>query len=352
MATDITGPYNPADDYLLPTCPDDPAIRESVSMWISDDAGRFGFPRMAVEVIAEAWDTRGIQANIAFPDGRVLVGAGGFSGAAPVMSGGKAVTLNAGPLTFAVKEPLRRWTMTFDGDAYETTVRAQVEGNTEGPRRKVLIEVDAVMAAPPWSPGERAVQSGDDATALAIGAVGGHRFEQLFRCSGRFLIEGEEERLFTGTGLRIRRAGVREMNEFPGHCWMSALFPSGKAFGVLAFPPRLDGTAAYSEAFVLEGGKKRYGTVAQAPWLTRFEPHGGKSDLVLQMDDGEQIRIAGRTHNSTFIRQGVPVCGDQATAENLAGMSLPFAQGDCLYTWDGESAYGMTERSLPVSRWE
>ena len=36
---DMTGGYDPALDYLLAEKPRDPAMRESVSMWISDDAG-------------------------------------------------------------------------------------------------------------------------------------------------------------------------------------------------------------------------------------------------------------------------------------------------------------------------
>ena len=255
---DVTGGYDPALDYPLPEKPDDPAMRESVSMWISDNVGRFGFPRFCIEAVAGAWEQRGVEANIAFPDGRVLIGSGGFAPAPARLVEGRAVTLNAGPLTFEVVEPLRRWRMMFDGKAYETTIASQVIGERGGPARRVRIDVDAVMAAPPWTPGEQAVRIGDRATESAVGAVGGHRHEQLFRCSGRFAIEGETELAFTGTGLKIRRFGVRNIGEFPGHCWQSALFPSGRAFGVMAFPARSDGTPAYSEGYVFDGRRKEY----------------------------------------------------------------------------------------------
>lgn len=351
MPFDLTGGYDPACDFPLPGRPGAAKMRDSVSMWISDNGGRFGLPRMCIEAVADEWDNRGIQANIAFPDGRVLIGAGGY-GVAPVkVVDGRAVTLNAGPLTFEVIEPLRHWRMTFDGTPYETTVAEQAMGVADGPRKHVLIELDARMAAPPWTPGEKAAASGDAATSKAVGAVGGHRHEQLFRCSGRFVVEGEPERLFEGTGLKIRRFGERDVGEFPGHCWLSALFPSGKAFGIMAFPPRLDGTPAYSEAFVFDGKAKRYGIVAQAPWLTRFEPHGGACDLVLEMEDGERIAITGRTGNSTFVAKGVPLFGDWTHPSSHAS-ALPFHQGDALYTWDGETASGMIERSLPTERWD
>ena len=233
-AFDIEGGYDPQTDYFLPTKPENPLMRDSASMWISDSRGRFGLPRFTIEVIAGTWDYRGVEANMAFPDGRVLIGAGGFGHTPAKMVGGKAVTLNAGPLTFEVIEPLKHWAMRFDGGAYENTVHGQMRGETSGPKKQVKIEVDAVMGAPPWSPGERTT---DAATAKAVGAVGGHRHEQLFRCTGVFQVEGERGIDFDGTGLLVRRYGARDTGEFPGHVWMSALFPSGKAFGVLAFRP-------------------------------------------------------------------------------------------------------------------
>ena len=343
---DMTDGYDPALDYPLAEKPWDPAMRESVSMWISDDAGRFGFPRFCIEALAGAWENRGVEANIAFPDGRVLIGSGGFAPAPAKRVAGRTVTLNAGPLTFEVVEPLRHWRLRFDGNAFETTVARQVLGERGGRARRVRIEVDAVMAAPPWTPGEQAVRTGDRATESAVGAVGGHRHEQLFRCRGRFAIEGEAELVFAGTGLKIRRFGVRNIGEFPGHCWQSALFPSGKAFGIMAFPPRSDGTPAYSEGFVFDGRRKAYAKLVEAPWMTEFVPHGGPVDVVLETD-GAQIRIAGKTHDSTYIPRGNPMFGDWSLDH---GRGLPFHQGGALYTWGSESAYGMIERSLPVEQ--
>jgi hypothetical protein len=344
-AFDLTGGYDPSADSLLPERPTDPAMRESVSMWISDDAGRFGLPRFCIEAVGGEWENRGVEANIAFPDGRVLIGAGGFGVSPPRRVDGRPVTLNAGPLTFEVVEPLRRWRMTFDGGAYETTVMQQVEGETTGTPRSVRIEVDATMAAPPWNPGERA----QGATAFAIGAVGGHRHEQLFRCRGQLHVEGEAALDFEGRGLLIRRWGVRSVGDFPGHCWQSALFPSGKAFGMLGFPSRKDGTPAYGEAFLFDGRRKAHAKLIEAPWMTKFVPHGGAVDLVLEAD-GKPVRIRGRTHDSTFIAAGNPMFGDWTLGGMQQTVALPFHQGGALYTWDGESAYGMVERSLPADR--
>jgi len=351
MEIDVTGGSDASRDFILPERPERPALRESVSMWISDDQGRFGFPRFCIEAVGSQWTNRGIQANIAFPDGRVLIGAGGFEGAPPKLVDGQATTLSAGPLTFERLEPLRRWKMTFDGDTYETTVRRQTEGEITGPRRRVTIEVDAVMAAPPWLPGAATTQDKVEAnaTSLAIGGVGGERHEQLFRCKGRFRIEGEPELSFEGTGLRIHRIGVRDVGDFPGHCWQSALFPSGKAFGIVAFPPRSDGSLAYSEGFVFDGRRMLVAKVVEAPWMTKFVPNGGPADVVLETEAG-RIRIAGRTHDSTYVRQGRSLFGDWAFEGAIPNVGLPFHQGGAHYAWDGESAYGMIERSYPADK--
>ena len=346
---DLSGGYDPAFDFPLQSRPNNPDMRDSVSMWVSDDEGRFGFPRFCIEAVAEYWDDRGVEANIAFPDGRVLIGAGGYAPKPPKVVNGKAVTLNAGPLTFEVVEPLRRWIMTFDGPAYETTVQDQMRGPTSGPVKQVRIQLEAEMAVPPWTPGEDRARSGDKATDMAFGAVGGHRHEQLFRCKGTFGIQGEPERSFNGTGLRIRRSGVRHVGEFPGHCWQSAVFPSGKAFGLSGFPARADGTPAYCDAFIFENGKKTYAKMVDAPWMTRFVPHGGDVGFVLETENG-LVKIGGKTHDSTFLALGSPMFGDWRSKHEPSGVKLPFHQGGAQYTWDGETTYGMIERSYPAEK--
>jgi hypothetical protein len=343
---DLYGGYDPDADYMLSSRPENPLMRESVSMWISDSAGRFGLPRFTIEAVAGEWDNRGVEANIAFPDGRVLIGAGGFLPSPPKVVDGRTVTLNAGPLTFELIKPLQQWKMTFDGEAYENTVQGQVRGERTGPRKRVRIDVDATMAIPPWSPGER---SRDVATVKAFGIVGGHRHEQLFNCKGRMTVAGEDPIDFDGTGLRVRRYGARDTGEFPGHVWMSALFPSGKGFGVQVFPPRADGTPSHNEAFLFEDGRKTYARVLEAPWMTEFVPHDGPVDLLLETDAG-RVRIEGRTHDSTFVQKGNPMFGDWTQNGSETFMALPFHQGGARYVWDGEVTYGMIERSYPADK--
>ena len=122
-------------------------------MWISDDPERFGFPRMGVESIGSDWDRRMLQANIAFPDGRVLIGSQVGEAHPALAADGQPRIFGGGPLQFECLEPFRRWKMRFRGNAVETTVAPQMRGVTTGPSRQVEIELDAEMAVPPWVQG-------------------------------------------------------------------------------------------------------------------------------------------------------------------------------------------------------
>src|SRR6185369_12951574 len=101
------------------------------------------------------------------------------------------------------------------------------------------------MAVPPWIQGALQAAAAEQLASSIVGdMMGGPRYEQLFRASGSLTVKGKEHP-FTGSGLRIRRQGVRRLDGFWGHCWQSALFPSGKAFGYIAYPPRPDGQPTF-----------------------------------------------------------------------------------------------------------
>ncbi len=333
-------------DLVLAHTPTDPEVRESVSMWISDAAGAFGFPRFVIEAIGSQWLGRGIQANIAFPDGRVLIGGGGGTGTTSIDEHGDPTILDAGPLQFRCVEPFHTWTMTYRGRPVDTTAAEQIVGRLDGPRPDVEIDVTATMAVPPWVQGEMSADAATRLTGEEGRMMGGERYEQLFRCTGALRIAGEPERAFEGTGLRIHRVGVRDTAKFTGHCWMSALFPSGKAFGFIVYPDGDDGTAAYNEGFVYDGSRMIPARVVRAPWLTTYYAGGGPVDSVLETADGT-VEIAGHTHDSTFVPKGASLFpGWQVGGQDHPAVRFNFHQGGARYTWDGESTYGMIERSL------
>lgn len=339
MGIDLTGGLDADREYVFAKCPDIPEMREAVNMWVSDDRGVLGLPRFAVEAVAPQWDSHDLQVNIAFPDGRVyrLREPGPRHDAlGPV---GLPTVFGAGPLEFRCVEPFRVWTASFSGTATETTTDALIAGNGDGPRVAIEFFIEATMAVPPWIQGEMSAQAAEQLESAIEGQfMGGPRYEQLFRAQGTLRI-GDGEQEFTGSGLRIRRQGIRNITGFWGHCWQSALFPSGKAFGYIAYPPRPDGSASLNEGFVYEGdGALIPAVVIDAPWLRTVAGNGEDVSVVLESALGT-TEIDGQTVVSTY---------------ELAMPEYPdfpvLSQSGARYTWDGEVTYGMMERSSPPAQ--
>src|SRR5262245_43082638 len=197
------------------------------------------------------------------------------------------------------------------------------------------------MAVPPWVQGTLFPDAAEMlATSVEGKLMGGPRHEQLFRARGTVRVAGEEHS-FTGSGLRIRRQGIRDVTDFWGHAWQSALFPGGRAFGYIAYPPRPDGSESYNEGYVFTGeGGLVPAKVVKAPWLTRVREAGDDASVVLESELGI-VRIEGQTVVSTF----------QLGQPDIPQFPVLF-QGGARYRWDGEETYGMLERSSRRDRIE
>jgi len=330
VGIDLTGGIDPAREYFFAERPDDPEMRDSASMWVSDDQGEIGLPRFAVEAVAAKWEHHDYQLNLGLRGGRVIRARD--TGDSRL---GDPAALATGPLTFRCAEPFRTWTAEFDGQADATTIGSLIDGDPASARTDLRFSVTATMAVPPWIQGALQPDAAERLSNSVEGdLMGGPRYEQLFRCTGT-VTAGGRTREFSGSGLRIRRQGVRRLQEFRGHCWQSALFPSGKAFGYIAYPPRPDGEPTFNEGFVYDGdGDLIPARVASAPWLRTLEPAGEDVSLVLETARG-QVRIGGTTALPTI---------DAFHRPRMPDFPVLF-QGGVRYTWDGEETYGMLERS-------
>jgi prepilin-type processing-associated H-X9-DG protein len=343
MGVDLTGGLADAREFVFPAQPDDPDMRESVNVWVWDDDADFGFPRVGVEAVADQWETHDQQVNIAFADGRVLLVHEPGKVHDPMSADGRPRVLGAGALSFELLEPFRRWRLRLAGDAVETTVDAQMAGQPPdgGTRVPVELELDIRSAVPPWENGALVPEAARVLDEQEEGALmGGPRFEQLFQTTGTFRVDGETREVHGG-GLRIRRQGIRRLARFWGHAWQSSVFPSGRAFGYIAYPPRDDGKATYNEGYLFEGeGGLIPATIVDAPWLRRMQPRGEDVSVTLETARGTTT-IRGETRISTFSAIGTET-----------GTFPILHQAVVRYSWDGESANGMMERSMPPDRVE
>jgi hypothetical protein len=351
---DLTGGYDVSFEYHFPECPA-PGVRESSNMWVFDDRGAVGLPRFALECVSPGstgfsehydgaerpWGLPDVFLNLAFPDGRAYRVRDEAKKHPTLGPDGRHSILGAGPLEFRCIEPFSLWTTSFRGSAVQTSASAMIAGDYQGPRVELEFDIEATMAVPPWTMGSLFTEA-EDAEAFATGLnyiqgseTNSFRYEQLFRAKGTLRV-GAEEHTFIGTGLRIRRQGGRTTAGFWGHSWQSALFPSGKAFGCMVWPPRSDGVPSFNEGWIFNGdGGLIPARVVQAPWLTKLQPPLGQDVTVVLESERGMTTIEGETVLTTFDVSVRPQNPDFPVLEE-AGVR---------YRWDGEETYGMIERS-------
>jgi hypothetical protein len=332
------GGLAPARDYFFAHAPDDPDVRESTSVWVCDDKGTLGMPRVGIEAVSKSWGERGFQVNVGFPDGRLVVGLGRGEGRSVVDADGVCRTFGAGGLEFQCVEPFARTAVRFTGTALETDATRTAQADFTGAQVPLRIDLALEAAAPPWVSGTLNAEAKALFDEGFAGAFISPRYEQLCTCEGTLAV-GDDAWSFTGTALRIHRQGPRDVLGFWGHCWASALFPSGRGFGVLTFPER-PGAGAYNEGYILEDGSLEPATIADAPWLRRHVANGENVGLTLRTADGD-IHVEGET----ILAACMP--------GSLSPDFPPALHQACVhYRLLGEDTFGMMERSIPVEQLE
>ena len=337
------GGLAPHYDYMLPGKPEDPAMRESASIWLFEENGEFALPRVGIEAIGANWENHRVDMNAAFPGGRALVETGGMHAShSPIAEDGAPRILGSGPLRFEVIEPYRRWRINYDGQPVETTTDAMTQGTIDRSHTTPMKwDVEIEMITPCWvqdNTPERLVglteREMDDARSMGLG----YRMEHQFRGEGTLTLDGKT-RHFKAVGNRIHRQSVRPLDGFRGHVWQTAVFPDGRAFGYIAYPPAEDGST-YNEGYVFMDGKMHAAAATTIPWLTAasLTTEGQDNSLEIAWEHGS-ARISGKGMLNTF-----KVMHDG----EMAGFALN--QGSTRYIWDGQEAIGMIERSTWLNK--
>ncbi len=340
MAIDLTGGQPLERDYFFAARPG-PDVREAANIWLEEQNGDFAM-RVGIEGLAEEWEAHELWLDVAFPDGRVLSARERGKSHSPIGADGKPSILGTGPLEFRCIEPFKHWRCSFAKHPVTDTTAAQLIAGPEpeegSPLAEVSFQIDFYPAVPPLVSGTLT----DDSVALMSGEQGSFispRFEQLCRAEGWLEIDGQR-RDFKAQLLRIKRQGVRKFEGFWGHCWQSALFPSGRAFGINVFPPRADGKPSFNEGFIFDGdGTLKPARAVTMPWMKKLLESGEDVPLVLETADG-LVTIQGTTFINCRSRGGA------GSKTSFMPASFPLVQqAHATYTWAGETATGMIERS-------
>jgi hypothetical protein len=335
-------------DYMLAERPRDPEMRESASLWLFEEGGAFGLPRHGLEAVGQVWENHRFDCNFAFTGGRVLRESTRGKTQSSIGPDGRSNVLGAGPISFRCVEPFRKWIVSYDGEAYEGTVQQQMgrefaiyadAGPYSFPRTTVSYEVELTMVVPAWVQDYRTEKLAgmSDREKADAGSMGyGYRIEQLFRAEGTLRLDGVT-RDFKAVGSRIHRQSVRPMAAFRGHCWQSAVFPDGRAFGYIAYPlrPGEREEDGYNIGYLYQGGKMYPARARSIPFLRRIMAQGDDVSVELETQLGV-TKIGGSTQLCTFHlgNQGVNGFNNQ--------------QSGVRYTLDGMTTFGMIERSSPA----
>jgi hypothetical protein len=338
LLEDLSGGLSPDHELFFAERPTNPEMRESTSIWLFDDQGEFGISRTGIEAEAHKWDNdRHFHANFGFRDGSLFVAdQTGAAALSPIGADGRPTRFGAGPLRFELIEPFRKWAVHFDGLAAEGTSAQELDGTFDKSRQvPVRFAAELTMVTPGWvqdhTPEKVAAMSetdADDARSMGIG----WRIEHLFRATGTLSVNGRA-RDFSATGSRIKRQSVRPLGGFRGHVWQSALFPDGRAFGYIAYPPGKDGRT-YNDGYIIQDGRRYPARATRIPWLRGLVAQGDDATLELESELGT-TSIAGRTYFTHHDFHNM----------ELAGGRFNLQQTGAHYAWGDQSAYGMMERS-------
>ncbi|MFV8819403.1 hypothetical protein [Haliea sp. E17] len=342
LSNALSGGLPAEKDLVFPGQPENPEMRESVNIWLFAEDGSFAFPRMALEAEAWSWDKRMYDSNFAFAGGRVMKSFGWGAVPSPIDDRGQPAVFGGGPLTFRCIEPFKRWLVSFDGEVVDGDVSQQMDRSFGKTPELVPVRMEAEleMVTPAWvqdrAPEKVAQMSRQDQLNAEFMGVG-YRFEHLFRGDGELSVAGGPNKPFRSVGSRIHRQSVRPSttlaNDWLGHCWQSAVFPDGRAFGCCAYPnSSMDGWT-YNDAYVYLDGQMHVARMVKTPWLDKLLAEGDDCSLELEYSGG-RIRIGGRTTLTTFTLM---------TEGPMAGFALN--QTGAWYSWDDQRAIGMMERS-------
>jgi len=346
--TRLDGGMAPEDDYALAEPPPGTVgYGENQAFWFFDKDGKVSSYNH-LDAIQDYFQLRTERHWLALNDGRVLYNyTDGWRSTPRKPSGAN--------MEFECLEPFRRWRLDYTGTMRISSAEELLRGRpVEGPRAIVRFHIDVEMAAPPWQQGKHSAASAEAIKGDSGRFIGGERYEQLHRMKGWVKIDNEHMDI-EGIGVRTHRRGTRDMARWHGHVWQTAIFPSGRGFGLDVMPS--DDTRAgratpvFNEGYVIENGRMYPAEVLECVWLDDYSRTGTKGRVRLRSELGEASIDCEVT--ATVWRT---IHTDPAQGRYLRGFGVwgdpgdyPMNQGAARYTWGGETVLGHIERSTALT---
>jgi hypothetical protein len=246
-------------------------------------------------------------------------------------------------LSFRVIEPFQRGQLRFDGVGVRTPYAEMMSNRVrDGHKELFSFEIDIDAVAPAWD-NHASAAGGKDRGDMKAQAWASEHYQQLYRARGVLKLQDRTLEIDT-TGVRDHSRGQRghAPDKFGGHNLWTATFPSGNAFGMqrMWLP---DGSVTLNVAFVYIDGEFHHADVLDAPhYLQRIQLGGEPLSLQLRSPRGDH-HLRGETVKTIFTTFDRP-WGFWFGADPEAEFGF-FAPGFSRWEWNGEVAYGLTERS-------
>ena len=316
----------------------------------------FGFDRntehaVSVHIGREPTDTDIWRAVIGvyLPGGKLLVGR--YFG-----RDGAAEGPGAGPMQVRCLEPMRRWSLKFDG-LLEQSDRVASANRPHPSAIAQVASFDLVFegAAPMWDLGKSELSKGFVFVKENAGEESkSHHWEQIGRVRGSLTVGGERL-AFDGGGNRDHSFGPRDYTPMVSSMWVNAYFPSGKALMLMGtrvgpvfiqggYIFRNDGSrlevVRFVEAPAGEGDATPVGSVAADPLA---DPAQKNFRVVVATAAGEEVITGELVHAmaSTNLSPNNELLG---TDLDYPGKGFQFCECPTRYSWNGEEGMGHFER--------
>jgi hypothetical protein len=265
-------------------------------------------------------------------------------------------TVAAGPLTARCEEPLARWQIAYDGDAFVISEPREVTIFTASgpwmlPRQRVRLALsfeafhpaflfprfaqrrlplrEALASIGPEGSLLDQLRMSPELLASAVAMRGNHHFEQAGHWRGA--VEIDTERFdFAGTGTRDRSWGIRDWRVFSWYRWINAQF--GEELAFTASRMCLVGHEAWG-GYVWHDG--RLSTLSD--W-SREEHADGTAVVTLRPESEREIVVEVKTITP------IPI--------NMSGTRYRTVLDEAIgrFAWGGRESLGMNEhvqRSYP-----
>jgi hypothetical protein len=331
----------PADADLCVVDPpdDDPFFGENHALWLWDHSNGIGFHTYlkTLQHLGK-FGLRRETINVHLPDAVSLMAE--QDGPGPT----DRQVARGSNLACKCVDPFQAWRFTYDATAQPSSANEMRSGLLRHlPLTPLAFDLTVTAFAPPWLLG---TFSAGDQTEWARSYFGSSRYEQLVSATGS-LRTADEEYSINALGMRTHRVGTRSTGTFPGHSWLTAAFPSGRAFGVQRFC-RADGVPLWQEAFVQDADGTRHAATPAAMPLVSLQLPGEPLELELISDRGSAV-ISGTMMAKNFV--SCMSADPQRFCWGLDGSEPTnriMCQGLAEYEWDGERGGGMIERSARV----